>query len=220
MNCEGGVALQVKQMKLERMETFCYLIGDEATKTCALIDPAFGTDRILEEVRQEGFKVTHVINTHSHFDHTSGNAAVVAATDAKICIHKRDAPQLTAMLSRAITAVMGGKRSPKADLLLEDGDAVEIGETSLKVIHTPGHTPGGICLYAPGHIFTGDTLFVGFVGRTDLPGGSSKTLRKSIEDRIYTLPGDTVVWPGHDYGVAPRSTVENEIETNREVRTL
>jgi glyoxylase-like metal-dependent hydrolase (beta-lactamase superfamily II) len=98
--------------------------------------------------------------------------------------------------------------------LLTDGDRVDIGNCFLKVLHTPGHTPGSICLYAQGHIFTGDTLFVGGVGRTNLPGGSMKQLLKSIHEKIYTLPGNTIVWPGHDYGSSSRSTVENEKRTN------
>jgi glyoxylase-like metal-dependent hydrolase (beta-lactamase superfamily II) len=110
--------------------------------------------------------------------------------------------------------MLGGKASPKPDVLLKDNDTVNIGEIRLNVIHTPGHTPGGICLYAPGHIFTGDTLFVGAVGRADLPGGSLKQLLSSIREKIYTLPVDTIVWPGHDYGPLPSSTVQLEIESN------
>ncbi|MCP4602635.1 MAG: MBL fold metallo-hydrolase [Proteobacteria bacterium] len=207
-------------MKLQKMATFAYLIGDESTKTCALIDPAFETDRILAEVKNEGFTVTHLINTHAHFDHTSGNAAIIAATGAKLYIHRDDGQLLKKLVSVAITMVMGGKKSPGADVLLGDGDVIEFGEASLKVIHTPGHTSGGMCLYTPGHVFTGDTLFVSSVGRTDLPGGSQKLLRQSIEKRIFTLPGDTIVWPGHDYGPKPHSTVEHEKNTNLVVRQL
>ncbi|MCP4674409.1 MAG: MBL fold metallo-hydrolase [Deltaproteobacteria bacterium] len=212
--------MKVKQIRVGNMEVFCYLVGDEATKTCALVDPAFETDRILEEVKSEGYTVTHVINTHGHFDHTSGNAAIIAATQAKLLIHKQDAPQLKKLISRAMMMMMGGKRSPEADVLLEEEDVIEIGETTLTVIHTPGHTNGGICLYAPGHVFTGDTLFVGFVGRTDLPGGSGRTLGKSIREKLFALPEDTVVWPGHDYGEKPSSTVEYEKKNNNEVRML
>ena len=126
------------------MEVFCYLVCDEPTKTCALIDPAFETDRILEEVKSEGYTVTHVINTHGHFDHTSGNAAIIGATGAKLFIHKKDAPQLNKLLSQAMMMMMGGKRSPGADVLLEEGHVIDIGETTVTVIHTPGHTKGGI----------------------------------------------------------------------------
>jgi glyoxylase-like metal-dependent hydrolase (beta-lactamase superfamily II) len=110
--------------------------------------------------------------------------------------------------------VLGGKGSPGADALLQDGDIIRIGAVHLKVLHTPGHTPGSVCLYSESNLFTGDTLFVGAVGRTDLPGGSMKQLISSIHEKIYTLPGNTVVWPGHDYGPAPSSTVQHEKDTN------
>jgi glyoxylase-like metal-dependent hydrolase (beta-lactamase superfamily II) len=196
------------------MANFCYLIGDEASKTCALIDPAFETDRILAEVDDLGYKLTHIINTHGHSDHTAGNEAIKAATGAKLLIHAEDAGRLGKVLHSTFSRLLGGKGSPHADVLLQDRDVIQIGEARLKVIHTPGHTPGAICLYSEGHIFTGDTLFVGAVGRTDLPAGSMKQLVTSIHEKIYTLPGDTVVWPGHDYGTTPSSTIQQEKDTN------
>ena len=206
--------MRIKQMLLSRMDVFCYLIGDEATRGCALIDPAFDTDRILEAVAEEGFSVTHVINTHGHSDHTAGNAAIIARTNALLLIHEKDAKQVSGISNSAFSRLLGGKGSPKPDVLLKDKDVIHIGETQLTVIHTPGHTPGGICIYVPGHVFTGDTLFVGAVGRTDLPGGSMRQLLKSIHEKIYTLPGETRVWPGHDYGEHPYSTVDAERKTN------
>ncbi len=170
--------------------------------------------RILAEAKNAGFRVTHIINTHCHADHIAGNAAVKAATHAKIYIHRADAGRLGSMTNSALARVFGGRGSPKADVLLEDGDTIAIGSTIITVIHTPGHTPGGICLYHDGHLFTGDTLFVGGVGRTDLPGGSSETLVMSIRERIFTLPADTIIWPGHDYGPRPSSTVDYEKRTN------
>lgn len=196
------------------MVTFCYLVGDEASRRCALIDPAFETRRILNEAERLGYRVTQVINTHCHSDHTAGNASILAATGAELLIHRLDAERLTGITVRAFSRVLGGKGSPVPDVLLEDGDIVEIGETSLKVIHTPGHSPGSMCLYTEGHIFTGDTLFVGGVGRTDIPGGSMRQLMESIGQRIFSLPGETVVWPGHDYGSRPHSTIEYEKNTN------
>ena len=206
--------MEIKQIRLAKMATFCYLIGDRASRACALIDPAFETDRILEKVRENHMRVTHVINTHAHSDHTAGNEAVKAATGAKILIHELDAGRLQAFMNKTFSRVLGGKGSPKPDVLLKDNDSIKIGDSSLKVLHTPGHTPGGICLYTEGHVFTGDTLFIGAVGRTDLPGGSTRTLLTSIQEKIYTLPGDTLVWPGHDYGPLPSSTVQQERETN------
>ncbi|MGB9498266.1 MAG: MBL fold metallo-hydrolase [Dissulfuribacterales bacterium] len=196
------------------MANFCYMVGDETTQTCAVIDPAFDPQKILSKVKEAGFNITHVINTHGHSDHTAGNAAIIEATGAQLCIHKADADQVTRLLTRLLSRFMGGKGSPKPSRLLDDNDIINIGETELKVIHTPGHTPGSICIYADGHIFTGDTLFVGAVGRTDLPGGSFKQLLSSVHEKIYILPGETIVWPGHDYGPSPSSTIETEKQTN------
>ena len=197
------------------MVNFCYLVGDEALKACALIDPAFETDRILAEADGLGYRVTHIINTHGHSDHTAGNEAIKAATGARLLIHKLDAGRLGKMAHRTFSRILGGKGSPVPDVLLNDNDLIKIGNgIHLRVIHTPGHTPGSMCLYTDGHIFTGDTLFVGAVGRTDLPGGSSKQLLTSIKEKIYTLPGSTIVWPGHDYGPYPSSTIKQEKHTN------
>jgi glyoxylase-like metal-dependent hydrolase (beta-lactamase superfamily II) len=206
--------MDIKQIRLAKMATFCYLIGDRKSKTCALIDPAFETDRILEKAKENGYRITHIINTHAHSDHTAGNGAIKAATGAAICIHELDARRLEKFLNKTFSRMLGGKASPRPDVLLKDNDIINVGEIHLNVIHTPGHTAGGICLYAPGHIFTGDTLFVGAVGRTDLPGGSLKQLLSSIREKIYTLPADTIVWPGHDYGPLPSSSVQQEKDTN------
>ena len=206
--------MDIKQIRLSKMANFCYLVGDEGSKTCALIDPAFETERILAKAQNLAYKTTHIINTHGHSDHTAGNRAIKTATGADLLIHALDAGRLGKVLHRTFSRVLGGKGSPGADVLLQDSDVIQIGAVHLKVLHTPGHTPGSVCLYTEGHVFTGDTIFVGAVGRTDLPGGSMKQLVSSIHEKIYTLPGNTVVWPGHDYGPAPSSTVQQEKDTN------
>jgi hydroxyacylglutathione hydrolase len=206
--------MYIKQIRLQTMAVFCYLVGDEKSRQCALIDPAFETANILAIVKQEGYRVTHLINTHCHADHIAGNAAIKAATSATLVIHERDSKQLTSFRNRLFTFALGGRASPLPDRVVKDGDRIEIGEVKISVIHTPGHTPGGICLYAKGHVFTGDTLFVGAVGRTDLRGGSASDLLKSIRERLYTLPPDTIVWPGHDYGPRPNSTIAVEKSSN------
>lgn len=202
--------MKIEQILLSRMDTFAYLIGDEISGHAALIDPAFDVPRILTLARKTGYAVTHIINTHHHADHTAGNAEALKATGARLHIHSADAAALGKMTGRAFARMLGGKGSPAADRLLADGDRIKIGATELKVLHTPGHTSGSICLYTPGHCFTGDTLFVGAVGRTDLPGGSAKQLLASIQNKIYTLPEETIIWPGHDYGDTPSSTVADE----------
>ena len=117
-------------------------------------------------------------------------------------------------MHNTFSRLLGGKGSPPPDVLMHDGDIVKIGDTHLKILHTPGHTPGSVCLYSEGNLFTGDTLFVGAVGRVDLPGGSRLQMRMSFNEKIFTLPGDTVVWPGHDYGPTPTSTIAHEQDTN------
>ena len=206
--------MKIRQIKLSKMATFCYIIYDEYSKNCALIDPAFDTNKIMDIVKKDGYKVTHLINTHNHSDHSAGNAAIISKTGAKLLIHKSDAQKLGNFLNATFSMFLGGKGSPKPDTLLEDGDDITLGKTSLKILHTPGHTKGGICIYADGNIITGDTLFVGAVGRTDLPGGSFSELLKSIHSKIYSLPDETIVWPGHDYGLTPKSTVGNEKKNN------
>jgi glyoxylase-like metal-dependent hydrolase (beta-lactamase superfamily II) len=206
--------MEIKQIRLTKMANFCYLIGDETSKTCALVDPAFETERILDEANRLGYKINDIINTHGHSDHTAGNGAIKAATGARVLIHELEAKSLGKVLHKTFSRLLGGKGSPSPDVLLQESDRIQIGMVHLEVLHTPGHTPGSICLYTDGHIFTGDTLFVGAVGRTDLPGGSTKQLLTSIQKKIYTLPGDTIVWPGHDYGPYPSSTVEREKNSN------
>ena len=206
--------MEVKQIFLPRMANFCYMAGDESTRSCAVIDPAFDAGKIMHEVRAAGYTITHVINTHGHADHVSANADIINATGAQLCIHKSDFQQVSGFINRSLSRLMGGKGSPGADCALKDGDTISIGKTELKIIHTPGHTPGSICIYTEGHLFTGDTLFVGAVGRTDLPGGSAATLLSSIREKLYTLPDETIVWPGHDYGDSPFSTIGREKAEN------
>ena len=210
----------VRQIKLKMMDIFCYLVGDEISKTCALIDPAFETENILSIVKSEGLKLSFIINTHAHADHIAGNARIMDETGARLLIHEDDAVNLMKVRNRIFARLLGGQGSPSADVLLKDGYLINIGEVSLKVIHTPGHSPGSICLYGDGQVFTGDTLFVGAIGRTDLKGGSLKQLQESVKSRLYTLPDETIVWPGHDYGSEPSSTIYKEKATNFYVNAL
>ena len=206
--------MDVRQIPLRKMAVFSYRIGDRLTGNCALIDPAFDTGEILRKVHADGYRVTHVINTHGHSDHTAGNRDIIARTGARLCIHDQDADKLASPINRIFSRLLGGKGSVRPDDRLHDGGIIRIGNARLNVLHTPGHTPGSICLYAPGHLFTGDTLFVGGVGRTDLPGGSSRRLLTSIQEKIYTLPGETKIWPGHDYGDRRWSTIAHEKANN------
>ncbi len=210
--------MDITQIPLSKMATFAYIVADEMSKNCALIDPAFETEKILKTVKAKGYRVTHLINTHCHSDHSGGNAAIVAATGAKLLIHKKDAKYLKGLPNKMLTRALGGRKSPLPDTLLKDGDIIKIGEQTLAVIHTPGHTPGGICLYCDGNLFTGDTLFTGCIGRTDLPGGSLKQLVASVKKKLWCLPDNTTIWPGHNYGSATYSTIIKEKRTNPFIR--
>jgi hydroxyacylglutathione hydrolase len=199
----------VKQIEVGGMAIFAYLVACKETKEALFIDPAAETERLFGEAQSRGYTIKYIVNTHSHGDHTMGNKRMKELTGAKIIIHEADAQGIIHQPLQLIAA-MGGEPSPPADIMVKDGDLITIGATSLKVIHTPGHSPGGMCLYHKGMVFTGDTLFVGAVGRTDLGGGSWETLASSIHSKLFTLPDETVVAPGHNYGDAPKSTIGRE----------
>jgi glyoxylase-like metal-dependent hydrolase (beta-lactamase superfamily II) len=202
------------QKKLSKMAIFTYLIIDQNTNTCALVDPAFDTKQLLDDIRNKGLNLKYVINTHSHADHIAGNAYIIEKSYAKLMIHRDDVRTMNTFLNKLFARILGGRKSPMPRRLLIDGDTIQVGTIRLKVIHTPGHTPGSICLYTDGNIITGDTLFVGAIGRTDLRGGSHQQLIDSIHEKLYTLPPETIVWPGHDYGATPSSTIHQERKTN------
>ncbi|MBA4389605.1 MAG: hydroxyacylglutathione hydrolase [Syntrophus sp. (in: bacteria)] len=199
----------VKQVEVSSMAIFAYIVGCEKTKDALVIDPSADTERLINEAQSRGYTIKYIVNTHSHADHTMGNLKMKELTGAKIIIHEKDAAGLIHQPLQMIMA-LGGEPSPPADITVKDGDLITIGETSLQVIHTPGHSPGGMCLYHKGIVFTGDTLFVGAVGRTDLGGGSMEVLASSIHKKLFTLPDDTIVAPGHNYGDAPKSTIGKE----------
>lgn len=199
------------------MNIFSYLVADEQTKEALFIDPAAEQDRLLKEAAAHELTVKYLVNTHHHIDHTMGNKEMVRRTGAKILIHELDAPELLNTPPEMLQ-MFRAEPSPAADMLVKDGQSIQIGKVSLQVIHTPGHTPGGMCLYMEGMVFTGDTLFVGSIGRTDFPGGSWEQLEHSVRTRLYTLPGSTVVLPGHNYGMQPSSTIDQERQTNAFIR--
>jgi hydroxyacylglutathione hydrolase len=181
-------------------DNFSYLIVDPVTKKALVIDPFYDIASILEAAQSVGGKIEWILNTHGHSDHTAGNLRLKEKTGARIMMHTADA----------------GNRSD-IDEVIEGEPDLELGKLKLQIIHTPGHTPGGICLYANNNLFTGDTLFVGDSGRTDLPGGDRPTLGASIR-KLMKLDGQTVVWPGHDYGPAPHSTLAWEKKHNVNAR--
>jgi len=196
------------------LQANCYILGCPETKNGVIIDPGGDPDVITEYIGQEELTPTHLINTHGHFDHIGANRELKELyPDMQVCAHKDDAPMLPKPF-RNYSVLQGTfYKSPLAEVLLEDESVVTTGSITLKVIHTPGHTPGGICLVLSGkptQIFSGDTLFAGGVGRTDFPGGDGEALFASIRDRLYKYPDDTIVYPGH----GPATIIGEERRTN------
>ncbi|MCX5912934.1 MAG: MBL fold metallo-hydrolase [Deltaproteobacteria bacterium] len=199
----------IQQIEVGRFSVFAYLLGEDAGGEGLVIDPADEVDEIIALAKSKKIAIKTILNTHAHVDHIMGNEEMKRKTGAKIIIHEDDAPLLT-QTPRSMLAMFGGRPSPPADQTVKDGEIIRAGEVSLKVLHTPGHSPGGMCLYGEGVVFTGDTLFVGGLGRTDLPGGSWEVMLNSIRTKLLTLPDETIVYPGHNYGPSPKSTVKNE----------
>jgi hydroxyacylglutathione hydrolase len=206
--------MKVEQISVGRMAVFAYLVSCPETKEALIIDPAGNEEELAAKIKQQGLNLKYIVNTHGHPDHTGGNARMKALTGALIVMHEVENELFNTPLSQQMSRQMGFEPSPPADVTVKEGDTIEIGNVSLEVIHTPGHTPGGICLLGEGNLFTGDTLFVGGIGRTDLPGASHQQFMKSIRDKLLTLPDATIVWPGHDYGPVPSSTIEQEKKLN------
>jgi len=207
----------LKQLQVGHMSVFAYIMGDKESGEGLVVDPAAETDRIISEAEDNNIKIKYIVNTHGHVDHIAGNADMKDKTGAEIIIHEDDAYMLTST-PPLIFRMFRAKPSPPPDITVKDGDTITVGKVNLRVIHTPGHSPGGIALYTKGYVLTGDTLFVKGVGRTDLPGGSWETMLLSIKEKLLILPDETVVMPGHNYGKAPTSTIGNEKKNNPYLR--
>ena len=206
--------MDIEQVKVGYMEVFCYIVSCPVKKEALLIDPAGDEDRVVDRVKQKGLNLKYIVNTHGHADHSCGNARIKEITGAKIIMHEEDDRIFNSPEGQVMARQLGFALSPHADMLVKDGDEITIGDVSLQVIHTPGHSPGGICLLGEDNLFTGDTLFVGAIGRTDLPGASYSQFMNSIREKLLTLPENTIVWPGHDYGISRSSTIGKEKATN------
>jgi glyoxylase-like metal-dependent hydrolase (beta-lactamase superfamily II) len=204
--------LLIKDLVVGPIGANCIILGCEATRKAAVIDPGDDADRILKALADEKLTVTAIINTHGHFDHVGANKRLKEATGADIMIHEADASMLQELSITAMAFGLRAENSPPADRLLADGDTITFGEKSLTVLHTPGHTPGGVTLYCKEEnvAFAGDTLFYGSIGRTDLPGGNYGTLISSIKAQLFELPDDTVVYTGH----GPKTTIGTEKQYN------
>jgi len=183
----------VKQFRTGGDRNFGYLAVEKSTKNAVVIDPSYSPDMIVDFAEENGYNINFIFVTHDHYDHTNGNEEIERRTGIKPLVF--------------------GNKEPKTNTLIMNGAVLPFGSLEIKIIHTPGHTDDSICVYVGDALFTGDTLFVGKVGGTDF-GRQAKTEYKSLHDKLMTLPDQTRVFPGHDYGVAPESTIAEEKKSN------
>jgi glyoxylase-like metal-dependent hydrolase (beta-lactamase superfamily II) len=202
--------LLVTSLVVGPLQVNCYLVACPATREALVIDPGDEGERIVAAVRNVGWQVVHIVNTHGHFDHIGANRSVVEATGADLLIHELDLPLLQKAQVHAQVYGLRAEPSPTPGRLLQDDEQIVFGKRSCRVIHLPGHSPGGIALHCEQHLFCGDVLFAGSIGRTDLPGGDHQALVDGIRSRLWCLPGDTLVHPGH----GPDTTIAREMRTN------
>lgn len=210
----------VKKVEIIRMVTGDYKVNTYVvyclqTKHAVIIDPGGNPEEILKEVRNRSLIVDSILNTHGHADHGLANEEMHSTLEVPVCIHEDDDrffadPEIRIQAAKQLGLPIEGS----ADVRLKDNDVIKVGNLAIKVLHTPGHSPGSVCFLVEGNLFTGDTLFVGDVGRTDLIGGSFDTLLQSIKEKILPLPDDTIIRPGHDYGEMPSSTLAWEKKEN------
>lgn len=209
--------MKVDQHIVGTMAVCCYILSCEKTGIAAVVDPGGDEQRILDIIEKEKLDVKYVIDTHGHPDHVCGNRKIQQGTGAEIVMHEADDDFFSQPNIKSYFSMLGLEQSPPVDLRVKEGDVIIFGDVSLEVIHTPGHTPGGICLYNKPDLITGDSLFVGGIGRTDFPGGSHQELISSIQEKLLVLPPETLVWPGHGYG-GSRSTIQEEARSNPYLR--
>ena len=203
----------IDKLVLGPFSTNCYIVGSESSRAGIIIDPADDAKTILDRVKGLELDIKIIILTHGHIDHVGALKAVKEATGAEMAIHTDDAKSLRGLRGWLQSFLVPGLTyplPPPPDRLLKDGDSINVAGLSFKVLHTPGHTPGGICLLGEGIVFSGDTLFNYGIGRTDLPGGSYNQLLESIRTKLMTLPDDTIVYPGH----GPETTISAERQAN------
>jgi len=194
------------------LDVNCYIVWDKDTKEAAVIDPGGDPENIIALVESEKLQVKYVINTHGHFDHVGADADIKEAFGAELVIHNGDAPMLENAAAYSMTFGASAKNQPPPDITIKDGSVISFGKVKINVLGSPGHSPGGVLLsIGDGKVvITGDSLFAGSIGRTDLPGGSYEQLMSSLRDKILPMNNDTRLFPGH----GPDTTVREEKNSN------
>ncbi|RLA79595.1 MAG: MBL fold metallo-hydrolase [Deltaproteobacteria bacterium] len=200
----------IEMLVVGPLQANCYIVACERTRLAAVIDPGGEGPRIVATLREAGLTALYIINTHGHFDHTGANRYVKEMTGAELLIHRADAPMILEQSRSAAVWGIQVEDSPPPDRFIEEGDVIVIGDVTLEVLHTPGHTPGGVSLFTDRVVFVGDTLFAGSIGRTDFPGGDYRQLLDSVRTKIFPLGDDVIVYPGH----GPETTVGHERRYN------
>jgi len=202
--------LLVHQLSVGPLQVNCFVVACQRTREAMVIDPGEDGPRILQLAESNGYQVKQIVNTHGHFDHIGANQPVKDATGAVLMMHEADLPLLQNARNHAQAYGLTVSPSPDPDKFLNEGDVFSVGEQSFSVFHVPGHSPGSICLLSDGHLFVGDVLFAGSVGRTDLPGGDFDALVEGVREKLFRLPADTIVHPGH----GPDTTIGREKQMN------
>ena len=200
----------IKNIVVGPLEVNCYILGCEDTKEAAIIDPGDNADEIISNIEKEGLNPKFIINTHAHFDHIGGVKAIQDHFKIDFILHEGDLFLVENASEQATAFGLKPISKPVVNKNATNGEKVNLGNKSITVIHTPGHSPGGVCYYSVNNVFVGDTLFAGSIGRTDLPGGSYDTLINSIKENLFPLGDSTIVYPGH----GPSTTIGNEKEHN------
>ena len=193
-------SLYLKQLELGPMQNFVYLVGDPATREAAVVDPGWEAPKILAAAAAEGYRITQIFLTHSHFDHVMAVEPLLGAVDVPVYVHEDELPFLDVDRSNLKT--------------IGHGETVDVGRVPVTLLHTPGHTPGSQCLLANGRLLSGDTLFIRACGRCDLPGGDPVKLYESLHQTLKKLDDGTIVLPGHNYAPEPTSTIGDEKQHN------
>ncbi|MBI4003671.1 MAG: MBL fold metallo-hydrolase [Candidatus Omnitrophica bacterium] len=193
-------SIYFKQLELGPMQNFIYLVGDPTTREAAVVDPGWEVPRILRCAEDDGYRITKAFVTHHHFDHVMGLGELLRAVDVPVYVHRRDAP---------LVKVEPGSLKP-----LSGGETIDVGGVTIQLLHTPGHTPGSVCLLVNGRLLSGDTLFINGCGRCDLPGGDPRVMFESLSKTLKVLDDATTLCPGHNYAETPTARLGDEKHAN------